>query len=305
MPVGDQKRAVLDEVLSQVERMDKAVRNLLSFARPPEPKMTLVDINELIGKLLDFLAPQFAKNAIMTERKLAPGLPWLTLDPDLMQQALINIALNAIQSMPEGGKFTVETQVGEPNGGISRIGIRSCSRIRGKGISSDNLSRIFNPFFTTRQQGTGLGLSITQRIIEQHDGEISVMSSPGQGGDLYDHAALSEAGAFREQGIGRGTGQMAQKILVIDDEKLIRWTLEQHLVKEGYEVATAESAEKGLELLTEDAPDLILLDNRLPEMTGLELLQKLKVQERGMMVIMITAYGMVETAVKAHEARRL
>lgn len=92
---------------------------------------------------------------------------------------------------------------------------------------------------------------------------------------------------------------MTQKILVIDDEKLIRWTLEQHLVKEGYDVTTVESAEKGLELITEDAPDLILLDNRLPEMSGLELLEKLNVQERGLMVIMITAYGMVETAVKA------
>jgi DNA-binding NtrC family response regulator len=91
---------------------------------------------------------------------------------------------------------------------------------------------------------------------------------------------------------------MVQKILVIDDE-IDRWTLEQHLVKEGYDVVTAESAEKGLELLVEDTPDLILLDNRLPEMTGLELLEKLKVQERGLMVIMITAYGMVETAVKA------
>jgi DNA-binding NtrC family response regulator len=92
---------------------------------------------------------------------------------------------------------------------------------------------------------------------------------------------------------------MSQKILVIDDEKLIRWTLEQHLVKDGYDVLTADSAEKGLQLITEEAPDLILLDNRLPEMTGLELLEKLKVQERGLMVIMITAYGLVETAVKA------
>jgi signal transduction histidine kinase len=87
MPVGEPKRAVLEEVLSQVERMDKAVRNLLSFARPPEPKMSLVDINEMIGKLLDFLAPQFAKQGIATERRLATGLPWLTLDPDLIQQA--------------------------------------------------------------------------------------------------------------------------------------------------------------------------------------------------------------------------
>lgn len=92
---------------------------------------------------------------------------------------------------------------------------------------------------------------------------------------------------------------MLQKILVIDDEKLIRWTLEQHLVKEGYEVATADTAEKGLELIADDMPDLILLDNRLPEMSGLEMLEKLNVQERGLMVIMITAYGLVETAVKA------
>lgn len=92
---------------------------------------------------------------------------------------------------------------------------------------------------------------------------------------------------------------MSQKILVIDDEKLIRWTLEQHLTKDGYEVVTADSAEKGLQIINDEVPDLILLDNRLPEMTGLELLDKLNVQERGIMVIMITAYGLVETAVKA------
>ena len=178
--VGDQKRAVLDEVLSQVERMDKAVRNLLSFARPPEPKMTLVDINELTGKLLDFLAPQFAKNSIVVERKLSPGLPWLTLDPDLAQQAVINIALNAIQAMPEGGKFIVESKSMKPAGEHAGS-VEILFSDTGKGISSDNLSRIFSPFFTTRQQGTGLGLSITQRIVEQHGGEINVMSSPGKG----------------------------------------------------------------------------------------------------------------------------
>ncbi len=178
--IGDQKRAVLEEVLSQVERMDKAVRNLLSFARPPEPKMTLVDVNELIGKLLDFLAPQFAKHSIVAERKLTPGMPWLTLDPDLMQQALINIALNAVQSMPEGGTFTVETKPARPvEEGTGSVGLVFADT--GKGISPENLSRIFSPFFTTRQQGTGLGLSITQRIIEQHGGEINVESSSGEG----------------------------------------------------------------------------------------------------------------------------
>jgi two-component system NtrC family sensor kinase len=180
LPAGDQKRAVLEEVLSQVERMDKAVRNLLSFARPPAPKMTLVDINELISKLFDFLAPQFAKHSITSEQRLATGLPWLTLDPALVQQALINIALNAIQAMQEGGKFIVETRSAKPSGDAQGV-VEIVFRDTGKGISMENLSRIFNPFFTTRQQGTGLGLSITQRIIEQHNGEITVSSVPGKG----------------------------------------------------------------------------------------------------------------------------
>lgn len=180
MPKTDQRRAVLDEVLSQVERMDKAVRNLLSFARPPEPSKTLVDMNDLIGKLLDFLAPQFAKYNIAAERRLSPGIPWLSVDPDLMQQALLNIALNAIQAMPEGGRFIVTTEAEPPSDdgpGMVRITLMDT----GKGISPEDMGRIFNPFFTTRQQGTGLGLSITQRIIEQHGGEISVSNAAGKG----------------------------------------------------------------------------------------------------------------------------
>jgi signal transduction histidine kinase len=177
---GDQKRAILDEVLSQVERMDKAVRNLLTFARPPEPKMTLVDVNELIGKLIDFLSPQFAKHGISAERRLAAGLPWLVLDPDLMQQALLNISLNAIKAMPEGGTFSVETRTEAQDGDIPGA-IKIVFTDSGEGITPENLSRIFSPFFTTRQQGTGLGLSITQRIVEQHNGELIVMSTPGKG----------------------------------------------------------------------------------------------------------------------------
>ncbi len=180
LPVGDQKKDVLEEVLSQVERIDKAVRHLLSFARPPEPNMKMVDVNELIGKLLDFLSPQFAKYAIRAERRLAPELPWLTLDPDLFQQALINIALNAVQAMPLGGKFVVETRATKASGDNPGL-VEIIFNDTGKGIPLENRSRIFNPFFTTRQQGTGLGLAITQRIVQQHKGEIDFTSVPGEG----------------------------------------------------------------------------------------------------------------------------
>jgi signal transduction histidine kinase len=180
LPAGDPKRAVLDEVLSQVERMDKAVRNLLSFARPPEPRLSPVDVNELVGKLLDFLAPQFAKHGITVERRLAAGLPTLTLDPDLVQQAFLNISLNAIQAMAGGGRFTAETLT-EQRPGEAAGNVKILFSDTGPGITMEDLGRIFSPFFTTRQQGTGLGLSITQRIIEQHNGDITVSSRPGSG----------------------------------------------------------------------------------------------------------------------------
>ncbi len=96
-----------------------------------------------------------------------------------------------------------------------------------------------------------------------------------------------------------GGAVMARKILVIDDEQLIRWSLEQYLTREGYDLLIADSAEKGLALINDDQPDIVLLDNQLPEMSGLELLEKLNPRERGLIVIMITAYGMAETAVKA------
>jgi signal transduction histidine kinase len=177
---GDPKRAIYEEIIAQVERLDKAVRNLLSFARPPELKMTLIDVNEQIGKVLDFLAPQFAKSGIVSERKLVPGIPWLTLDPDLVQQALLNIALNAIQAMPGGGKFMVETRAVPPSDSAPGS-VQIIMSDTGNGISQENLGKIFAPFFTTRQQGTGLGLSITQRILEQHHGELMVTSEPGKG----------------------------------------------------------------------------------------------------------------------------
>ena len=142
--------------------------------------MTLIDVNEQVGKVLDFLAPQFAKNAIVSERRLAPGIPWLTLDPDLIQQALLNISLNAIQAMPNGGKLVVETRA-TPPAGHTPGAVQIVMSDSGKGISQENLGKIFSPFFTTRQQGTGLGLSITQRIVEQHHGELLVTSEQGKG----------------------------------------------------------------------------------------------------------------------------
>jgi len=97
-----------------------------------------------------------------------------------MQQALLNISLNAIKAMPEGGTLSVETRAEEREGGIPGA-VKIVFTDTGEGITPENLGRIFSPFFTTRQQGTGLGLAITQRIVEQHKGELDVTSDPGKG----------------------------------------------------------------------------------------------------------------------------
>ncbi len=198
----DPRRMIIREVLDQIDRLDKAVKNLLSFARPPEPKLTKVDVNALLDKITSFLSPQLNKNMVGLRKQFAGAVPEISGDPELLQQVFLNIILNAVQAMKEGGEVTVKTthevvpsyvlhRMGPAdNGGFSRESAEQGREDEvvavsisdtGKGIEKEVLAKIFNPFFTTRQQGTGLGLSITQKIVEQHGGGITVDSLPGVG----------------------------------------------------------------------------------------------------------------------------
>jgi two-component system NtrC family sensor kinase len=196
----DPRQKVIKEVLEQIDRLDKAVKNLLSFARPPVPNLAVVDINGLLEKISAFLSPQFSKNKVKVHKEYLPDLPEISGDQELLQQVFLNVILNGIQSMPGGGELTISTATESvPDYVLHRVGApdekddtparpgegREAVLVRisdtGKGITPENLAKIFNPFFTTRQQGTGLGLSITQKIIEQHGGGITVDSAPGAG----------------------------------------------------------------------------------------------------------------------------
>ncbi len=201
IPPEDERHKIIKEVLEQIDRLDKAVKNLLSFARPPVPNLTEVRINALLEKIIAFLSPQFSKNQITVRKDYSPEVSEVLGDPELLQQVFLNIILNGVQAMPGGGELRVETSIssvtvpvmhkvgpaedGESfmESGISdartdAITIRITDS--GKGILPENMVKIFNPFFTTRQQGTGLGLAITQKIIEQHGGGITVDSEPGK-----------------------------------------------------------------------------------------------------------------------------
>jgi signal transduction histidine kinase len=198
----DPRKSILKEVLEQIERLDKAVKNLLSFARPPQPKLGDLNVNEIIDKIATFLMPQFSKNGVKLTVNLSPETPVVSGDPELLQQVFLNIMLNGIQSMKDGGYMTVDSELQNvPRSVLTRMGapddiqppaeesegnrLHEAVSVRisdtGKGIPPDTMLKIFNPFFTTRQQGTGLGLSITQKIVEQHGGGITVESTEGEG----------------------------------------------------------------------------------------------------------------------------
>ncbi len=167
----------IEFVLSSVYRISETIRGLLNFARPTPPQFTKVNINQLIEDTLSFLSHQPIFRKINIIKTLAPSLPQITADLNQIRQVLINIFINAAQSMPEGGEMKVAT---------SKIKFKEWIQIdisdTGPGISQENLKKIFNPFFTTKKnEGTGLGLSISLSYIKNHRGDILVQSELGRG----------------------------------------------------------------------------------------------------------------------------
>ena len=189
---GDPNHLIFKEVLHQVLRLDDFVKNLLQFARPSTPKFEPLKIEDIIDSTLFLVANQINKKQIKLKVEHQPNQPHIQGDKNLLQQVFLNIIINALDAMDEGGelKINVQWQQEEKTPSIPEDGIYCVPRQNqilieisdtGPGISEEDLDNIFNPFFTTKSQGTGLGLSITHRIIEQHRGTISVDSHPGTG----------------------------------------------------------------------------------------------------------------------------
>lgn len=159
-----------------VERVQKIVRQLLHFSQQHEPAFALTDINALLDQVLALTTHLFAPNQIVLERVRGQGLPSAMLDGSMIAQVLMNLVLNAVHAMKNGGTLTIQTVVAE---GVYRVEIRDT----GSGISPEVLPRIFDPFFTTKREGegTGLGLSVSLGIVQRHGGRITVKSAVGTG----------------------------------------------------------------------------------------------------------------------------
>ncbi len=167
------KLRIIEEQANQAARI---VKSLLEFSRQMEPKFRDVNLNEVVSKTLEILQPQISINNIKVIKNLNKTLPEVKADPAQIQQVLVNIINNAIESMPGGGTLIIDTRRRD---GEVEISITDT----GEGIPEENLSKIFDPFFSTKGvgKGTGLGLSVSYGIIERHGGRIEVESEVGVG----------------------------------------------------------------------------------------------------------------------------
>jgi signal transduction histidine kinase len=175
----------LDIIIQQAERITKIIQQLLGFVRKKKPERKPLKINTLLETTLDLLDHQIQKQRIKVEKAVSENLPLVIGDPDQLQQAFLNLMLNAIQAMPKGGTLRLSALSKK----ISKEGLEEaqrqymevCVADTGVGIEREAIQNIFNPFFTTKDTGTGLGLMVTQGIIQDHEGWIDVESEVRKG----------------------------------------------------------------------------------------------------------------------------
>lgn len=163
-------------IVEETSRLDGIVREFLDFARPQDPRMEPIFLNGLVERVVRFIQPELEKKSVSLVMVLEEELPQIAIDPEQIYQVLLNMVLNAVQAMPDGGKVILGTRSNRT---------ASCIELtvedNGIGMSAEKLNQIFTPFFTDKNRGTGLGLAIVKNIIEKHNGRIEVESVEGEG----------------------------------------------------------------------------------------------------------------------------
>jgi two-component system, chemotaxis family, CheB/CheR fusion protein len=295
--------AIIDET---VHRGSALVQQLLTLARKSTTQVESVNVNAVVERLITLITETFPKT-IELSPELEADLPPITADKNQIEQALLNLCVNARDAMSDGGRLSFKTQSIEgatlQSLGKTLDGRYVCIEVSdtGMGMDESTLKRIFEPFFTTKiiGQGTGLGLSVVYGIVKNHNGFIDVESKPefGTSFRLYFPVAqslekpatdeIAEASfETTERPNGRGT------ILLVEDEKNMLDLLEKTLVRQGYQVLTAADGETALNIYrrSKKAIDVVLLDIGLPKLAGRDVLRKIKNENPDVKVVIASGY---------------
>ncbi|MFC2006854.1 PAS domain S-box protein [Chloroflexota bacterium] len=273
------------------QRIANIIDRMLRFARQTKPETKQVNINDIIETTLAMRASEMKTSNINVTTELAPGLPLTSADAGLLQQAFLNIILNAEMAMKlahNKGSLKIKTE---------RINntVRATFEDDGPGISRENIDKVFDPFFTTRDpdKGTGLGLSICHSIIMQHTGKIYARSTPGKGATFIVELPIVDHGeqlALDEPAVAGTKSTSKARILVVDDDPIVQEFLTAVLTEEGHKVDIVDNGDDAMERLGSEEYDVILLDVKLPGISGIDIYEELDKSSKSLVskVIFIT-----------------
>ncbi len=164
----------MEIISSEILRLDRVVKTFLDFTRPVEMKSTEVAVDAFVSELVELARPQAQAVGVTVSAELGAAGAVMVVDTDLLKQAALNIVVNAIEAMPQGGELRFESSLG-----VDEAEIRISDS--GEGIPADKREKIFQLYFTTKKKGSGIGLAMTFRIMQLHNGKIDFFSEPGKG----------------------------------------------------------------------------------------------------------------------------
>lgn len=169
LPADSPRREFAEIAKREVDRLDRLVKEFLRFARPPKPATAPADINEIVRSIAHLITQRATTQKVFVELDLAVELPLVTVDDEQIKQVLLNLVINALQAMPEGGRLILRTA-------LAGDAVVIETEDEGGGVDPAIAARIFDPFFTTKEKGIGLGLSVAYKIASQHGGSLKVLS---------------------------------------------------------------------------------------------------------------------------------
>jgi PAS domain S-box-containing protein len=296
-----QQKEFLDMIILAADRAGDLTKKLLLFSRKEKKTSSTIDMTKIVNDTVDLLGHVIDKNISISIENSAINTS-INGDDSLLQNAIMNMAINASYAMPEGGTLTfmlenlaldaeycaVSPFKIEPGDYVS-ISVRDS----GCGMSPETQSHIFEPFYTTKEQGkgTGLGLATAYGTVQDHSGAITVYSELGSGTVFHLYFPITEAvsDSIKDDEIVSGTGT----ILVIDDEEMIRITSSAQLTSLGYKVFCSENGEIGVNTFKDnrDEIDLVILDMIMPVMGGREAFGKLREIDPNIPVIISSGFS--------------
>jgi PAS domain S-box-containing protein len=302
----EQIKECFQTIAENSQRASSITNNLLAFARQKEARKELVDITEPLRNVLSIIHRELEKHNIEMVEKFKP-IPKIFCDAGQFSEVFLNMITNARDAMlPKGGTLTVEVEPYEDN-------IRIIFKDTGCGIPDEIKGRIFEAFVTTKGAlggsevpGTGLGLFLTYGIVDGYQGRIEVESRVGQGTQFtilipvtknLPRKRLLDTVIKTPEDIAKRL-----KILLVDDEKAISSSLRKFLKSKGHQVTASLRAKEGLELFKKDKFDLVLSDITIPDMDGIELIKKMRKEDKDAKIIVITGHILKEKEEKAKEA---